>query len=428
MAAPIWAKFPEYDAFIAEGVARGDSHATIAEGLNSTYGLLVNKDHVRNRFRYGHLTTLATIPGEPEKTAQERFDAAVRTERQKAEDRAVSKEMALAVKGAARWSDFLDIFDSSINRVARPTTFQPITIPTGTGTPEQMVVLIGDIHIGKLVDPSVVGSQFGYGIPIFEQRMARLKDRILRLYSLNSATAPITSLRIYFLGDGVDGADMRRGHSHRVDQSAQVSMDQVLILTYAFEALIRQMRATLGIPVEVVWEFGNHGRIGDFGVNLPADNYDFIAGQMLGVALRDEVAEGDVKLHADHLKYSITQLGPLRVYTSHNDGIKGGDGFAGLPINGMARGSAKDTGLHQQLFDLYMMAHFHTPQDITTQTSRIIMNGAWDGGDDYSINGLKAASDPVQWAFGVHPTKGMTWQARINLNPTRRAPSPVVEF
>ncbi len=428
MTAPNWAKFPEYDAAIAAGIARGDSHATIAEALNAEYGLGLTKDNVRGRIRYGHVEG-ATIAPVNETTAAERWEERVRTERQKSEDRATAKEMSQAVKGAARWQDFLDTFESSLGAVARPTVeTQPLTIPVGSGTPEQMVVLVGDVHIGKLADPAVIGSEFGYDVPIFKARMARLKDRILRLYALNSATAPITSMRLYFLGDGVDGTDMRRGHAHRVDQTVQTATSQVLLLTYSFETMIRELSATLGIPIELVWEFGNHGRVGDFGVNLPADNWDYIAGQMLGIALRDLIADGRVKMHADTLKYSITQLGPLRVYTSHNDGIKGGDGFAGLPINGMARGSAKDTGMHQQLFDLYMMAHFHTPQDITTQTSRIIMNGAWDGGDDYSVNGIKAASEPVQWAFGIHPTKGMTWQARINLSPTRRAPSPVVEF
>ncbi len=180
----------------------------------------------------------------------------------------------------------------------------------------------------------------------------------------------------------------------------------------------------------IVWEFGNHGRVGDFGVNLPADNWDYIAGQMLGIALRDLTASGDVTLHADSLLYSVTKLGPYVVYSSHNANIKGGDGFSGLPINGMARGAAKDSGLHQRLWDLYLMAHFHTPQDVQTQMGRIIMNGAWDGGDDYSVNGIKAASDPVQWAFGIHPEKGMTWQSRINLAPggVRRGPTPAVEL
>lgn len=418
-----WGKFPEYDAALADGVRSGTPWAELAESMSARFGVEFTDNALRFRSRRIQIDAL---PEEDERTPEERMVETVRRERDRAADRALAREMQQAVRNRANWEEFLDIVRSELGNAPRTDAIQPLVVPTGAGTPETMVVLVGDVHIGKLVDPNVVGEGFGYGIPIFEQRMAKLEDRIYRLHGLNSQTAPIERIRLYFLGDGVDGTDMRRGHAHRND--IQTATGQCLVLTYAMEAMVRRLTATLGIPVEIVWEFGNHGRVGEFGVNLPADNWDFIAGQMLGIALRDKVADGSVRLHADTLKYSITQLGPLRVHSSHGDGIKGGDGFAGLPINGLARALAKDTGLHLQLFDLYLTAHFHTPQDILTQTGRIIMNGAWDGGDDYSINQLKAASDPVQWAFGIHPTKGMTWQARINLSPARRGPSLVTEL
>jgi hypothetical protein len=418
-----WAKFPEYDAFIVEGVTRGDSHSTIAEGMMDAFGIAITKDQVGGRLRR---KGVSSVP--PETTPEERFEAAAKRARDRAADLAIAREMASAAKAQARWDEFLDIFRGELGRTPRADTVQQLVVPQGSGTPETMTVLIGDIHIGKLADPAVVGSEFGYSLPIFEQRLARLKNRIMRLYGLHSKTAPITKLVIYFLGDGVDGVDMRRGHKGRVD--IQTATGQTLLLTYSFETMIRELVAALGIEIAIVWEFGNHGRVGDFGVNLPADNWDYIAGQMLGIALRDLIEAGKVKLHADTLKYSVTQLGPLRVYSSHNDAIKGGDGFSGLPINGMARGAAKDTGLHKQLFDLHLVAHFHTPQDVTFQTGREIMNGAWDGGDDYSVNGIKAASDPIQWAFGVHPENGITWQSRILLTPNAqtRRPTPAIEL
>lgn len=418
---------PEYDAFLAEGVARGTGWPELAESFTETYHVKVTSEQVRSHFRRMRRTTGDPITN-PEMTAQERMDAAVAKERTRAEDRAIAREMGQAIAAGARWEEFLDIVRGELVRIPRSDTVEQLVIPQGSGTPETMTVLIGDIHIGKLVDPAVVGGEFGYGIPIFEQRWARLENRIMRLFGLHSKTAPIEKLVIYFLGDGVDGVDMRRGHAHRVD--VQTATQQVLILTYAFEGLLRRLSAALGIPIQVVWEFGNHGRVGDFGVNLPADNWDYIAGQMLGIAIRDLTESGAVTLHADTRLYSLTQLGPLKVYSSHNANIKGGDGFSGLPINGMARGASKDSGLHKHLWDLYIMAHFHTPQDVQTQMGRIIMNGAWDGGDDYSVNGIKAASDPIQWAFGVHPENGMTWQSRIILTPNAqtRKPTDVVQL
>lgn len=416
-----WTKFPEYDAFLREGVARGAGWKELAEQFHARFGIVVTNNQLRFRSKRIAIEPIINTP-------EERFEAQVARERDKAMDLAIAREMASAAKQQARWEEFLDIARDAFAVTPRSDTVQQLVIPQGSGTPETMTVLVGDIHIGKLADPKVVGSEFGYGLPIFEQRLARLKNRIMRLYGLHSKTAPINKLVIYFLGDGVDGVDMRRGHQARTD--IKTASEQMLILVTQFEAMVREMSAALDIEIAIVWEFGNHGRVGDFGVNLPADNWDYVAGQVLAIGLRDLIASGKVKLHADTLKYSITQLGPLRVYSSHNDAIKGGDGFSGLPINGMARGAAKDTGLHKQLFDLHLVAHFHTPQDVTFQTGREIMNGAWDGGDDYSVNGIKAASDPIQWAFGVHPENGITWQSRILLTPNAqtRRPTPAIEL
>lgn len=409
----------EHDAWL---LSRGGeaSAQEIAEEFTSLFGVPMTKDMVNGRLH--RLRVRGEAPDEPETTAGERFEAAVAKERRRAEDVLLAREMAQAVKSRARWDEFLDLVRYGFSRTEFPD-LRPLHVPSGLGTPEQMVVLVGDIHIGKFVDPAVVGEGFGYSIPVFGARMARLKDRVMRLFGLHSLTAPIHEVRIHFLGDGVDGVDMRRGHAHRVDVPAATR--QLLILSSQFEAWVRELHAALpGVSIQIVWDFGNHGRVGDFGVNLPVDNWDYVAGQMLTVMLRDLVAEGSVGIVATEQKYTISDLGPYRVISQHGDGVKGGDGFSGLPINGLARAYAKDTGLHQQLFDLYLVAHFHTPQDIQTQTGRILMNGAWDGGDDYTVNQLKAASEPVQWAFGVHPTQGMTWQQRIWLSPTRRPATP----
>lgn len=415
---------PEHDSAIAAGSARGLNSKQIAEELTALFGADFNENMVKSRMRTRAYKSL----GDPEPTPEQRFEAAAKRERDKAMDLAIAREMRDAIKQKARWEEFLDIARESFAEAPRADSVQQLVVPQGSGTPETMVVLIGDIHIGKLADPQIVGSEFGYSLPIFEQRLARLKNRIMRLYGLHSKTAPITKLVIYFLGDGVDGVDMRRGHQARTDVKA--ASLQMLILANSFDAMVRELSAALDIEIVIVWEYGNHGRVGEFGVNLPVDNWDFVAGQVLAISLRDLIDAGKVRLHADTLKYSITQLGPLRVYSSHNDAIKGGDGFSGLPINGMARGAAKDTGLHKQLFDLHLVAHFHTPQDVTFQTGREIMNGAWDGGDDYSVNGIKAASDPIQWAFGVHPENGITWQSRILLTPNAqtRKPTPAIEL
>lgn len=409
-----WSRFPEYDAALRAGVLEDKSAFQIASDLNEQYGVNLTENQVD-----GRITRLGLRKLRPAPSPEDRFEAAVAKERQKSQDRAIAREMASAIKGQARWQEFLDIateaFATFPYAAGEPAK---IEFPVGSGTPEKFVALIGDIHIGKMVDPSVVGQTFGYGYPVFQERWARLKNRLLRYFALHSATAPFEAFRIHFLGDGVDGVDMRRGHQARTD--IKTASEQMLLLVAAWEELLREL-ATIGIPIDVIWDYGNHGRVGDFGVNLPADNWDYVAGEVLKIAVRDVQ---NVSIHVSTLKYHVTQLGPYRVHSSHGDAVKGGDGFAGLPINGLARALAKDTGLHKQIFDLLLTAHFHTPQDLTTQAGRILMNGSWDGGDDYSINQLKAASEPVQLVFGVHPERGISWKSELQLAPSRRVATP----
>lgn len=409
-----WSDHPEYDEFITANRQNGEAFITIARLLNERFGLDATGDQVS-----GRLSRLRVAPPVP--TPQERFEAQVAKERVQAADRALAREMSAAIKGQARWQEFMDVVRDELALAPVPEIETDLLYPRlHAGTPETMVVLIGDVHIGKMVPASAVGDTFGYGATVFEERKKRLLDRIIRLYHLHSQTAPIGRIRLYFLGDGVDGTDMRRGHKARVD--IQTATQQTLMLVRMFEWLVKEL-FVLGVDIDIDWNYGNHGRVGEFGVNLPADNWDYIAGAIL-----QEWALANVPgltMVVPTQKYTISQLGPYRVHASHGDAVRGGDGFSGLPINGLARALAKDTGLHKQLFDLYLTAHFHTPQDLTTQAGRILMNGAWDGGDDYSINQLKAASEPVQWAFGIHPTKGMTWQQRIWLASSARQATEV---
>lgn len=415
-----WSRHPEYDEIVASGYIAGLTAREIAGRLEETFGAVVTADQVSGRIR----RIAAGLKDEPDPVdTTEVFRKAVDIEKERAEQRLLAREMTSAVKAQARWEELVDVFRDSIT-LSTPKAIPPLDIPAGSGTPEEMVVVVSDIHIGKLVDPDVVGENFGYSFPIFQARGEKLLDRILRLYGLHSNTSFIKKIRIYFAGDGVDGVDMRRGHPHRVD--IQAATEQTLALYRFFDWLTQSLRLRLCVPVEVVWDFGNHGRVGEFGVNLPSDNWDYIAGAFLAEAV---VLRGDtqVRVSVGTQKYHITELGPLRVYSAHGDGgTRGGGGFSGVPINGLAAALAADTGLHKQTFDLTIVGHWHNPNYINTKNGRLLVNGAWDGGDDYSVNQLKAASDPTQWAFGIHPTRGITWMQEIELAP-KRLPTEVTK-
>jgi hypothetical protein len=330
-------------------------------------------------------------------------------------EREVARELAAKVTEQARHEEIVRVIEAGAARMPAfdvPARLDPSMMAS---TPETMVLLLSDIHIGKLVQPEVCGPEFGYNVGIFGERLARLKDRLLRLKELHT----VDRLAVYFLGDGVDGVDMRRGHAHRVD--IQTATQQTIMLSGALSRLFAEL-ATVFPSVHVQWHFGNHGRIGDFGVNLPSDNHDWMAGMFVQTIM--ETAPS-VTIAVPTQRYSLTQLGPLTVYAAHGDGIKGGGGFAGLPAYGIARSIAKEIGLHKQVIDLAVIGHFHTANDLTFGATRVLMNGDFSGGDDFSVNQLGLASEPEQWVLGVHERRGITWQYRVQLAEHPRRPTAI---
>lgn len=402
-----WSANPHYDDALRAAVSKGDGSSwdEIAANLSATLGVPLTGDQVSSRARRLHLTRPT-----PEAT----LAAAVANERSKALQLAERRDTLDALRDAARWADFLDIVRGEL--LVPPADVRPPTdTKSGPGAPETMCLVLSDIHIGKLVEKDVTGPGFGYDTSVFAARQAELLDAVLRLRDIHSHRGPIPRLALFFVGDGVDGVDMRRGHAHRVD--IQTATQQTIKLAQFFGWLVRSLEPWFPEGIDLNWEFGNHGRVGDFGVNLPADNWDYLAGVMVRENLTDLPA---VRVHVHTQQYGIYQVGPLVAYAEHGNSIRGGGGSPAVK-----RHVASVQNLHRMVFDLVIMGHFHTSEYLTAGGTKVFMNGAWDGGDDFSVNQLVAASDPAQWAFGVHPRRGLTWMYEIALAPRRRS-TPVL--
>jgi hypothetical protein len=337
-------------------------------------------------------------------------------------EREVAKEVSSAISAQARHEEIVDLIRGGIARMPVPDV-TPHPIPEGSGTPEMMVAVVSDTHAGKLVREDFVGEGFAYNRYLFHERVDRWEESLLSLQSKHENAYPVRKLVLPFLGDIADGVDMRRGHGLRVDVNSAVK--QALMASAAFGAAITRLSSHFD-AIEVDWLSGNHGRVGEYGVAVSTDNWDHVAGLMLQSALADLP---NVRVRVPETYHDVVQIGPLKAYLAHgNWGVPGGGGFAGIPFYGVTMAAAKDTGLHQHIFDLYAIGHFHQAVMIPYGPTTILVNGAWDGGDDFSVNSLKKASSPIQWAFGVHPERGMTWHYPILVSGAKRQPTPIVDL
>jgi len=369
--------------------------------MSFALGVSFTADQVRNRAR--RIRAFRPSAENPTDSAA----AAVAGARLKALRLAESRDLVTAVKDAAKWQDFLDVVKGEL---LIPPSERPLVIPpSGAGTPETMCVLVSDIHIGKLVREADTGDGFGYNIDSFKVRGEELLASILRLRDIHSAHNPIPRLALFFLGDGVDGVDMRRGHGLRVD--VQTATQQTIQLAQFFTWLVGVLEPYFADGIDLRWLSGNHGRVGDFGVALPSDNWDFLA----GVMVQQNVQSENVRVDVPTQKFAIYQVGPLSVYAAHGDMIRGG---GGSPV--VKRHAANLQNLLRRQIDVFALAHFHTSEMFTAGGAKILMNGAWDGGDSFSVNQLVAASDPVQWALSIHPRRGLTWAYEMQLGPRRQ--------
>jgi hypothetical protein len=337
-------------------------------------------------------------------------------------EREVAREVAAKITAQARHEEIVRLIESGMARMPAPEAI-PHPPHEGSGTPELMVAVVSDPHAGKLVAADFVGEGFAYNRYLFHERVDRWEQALMSLQSKHENAYPVRRLVLPFLGDIVDGVDMRRGHGLRVDVNSAVK--QALMASRAFGAAITRLSAHFdAVDADVV--AGNHGRVGEYGVAVSTDNWDHVFGLMLQAELADLP---NVSVRVPDTYHDIVQIGPLKAYLAHgNWGVPGGGGFGGIPFYGVLQAAAKDTGLHQHIFDLYAIGHFHQAVMIPYGPTTILVNGAWDGGDDFSVNSLKKASAPIQWAFGVHPERGMTWHYPIDVSGAKRLPTPVHEL
>ena len=201
--------------------------------------------------------------------------------------------------------------------------------------------------------------------------------------------------------------------------------------------------------VELWCIYGNHGRAAKIGTENDHVNWDYVIYKIME---RQFSRMPNIKFHIPKSKIEIAEIFNSKFLLMHGDGIKS---WAGIPWYGLHRAESrlrnlvdltKDKGKlldeikrqypealkddakdidvmkilniayqYCQTFDYMMLGHFHQPGEIETHGGKIIMNGCFAGGDNYSIKQLLTSSTPAQLFFGVHPKRKITWRYNIEL-------------
>lgn len=125
------------------------------------------------------------------------------------------------------------------------------------------VAVLADWQLGKRTAD--------YNSEICHERMVRYAHEVVRLTDVFRNIAPITELRVWILGDIVEGEDIFPGQTHEVDSSlyTQVAVNGPAIFRDIFSIWLEEFETIRGICVR-----GNHGGISRRGVFNPETNMD----------------------------------------------------------------------------------------------------------------------------------------------------------
>ena len=228
--------------------------------------------------------------------------------------RVSKEELAAAVYQAAR--------DAAMGLTLAPVSKPNPDRRRDHRKPEVAVAVLADWQLAKLTPT--------YNSEVCEERIHRYADKVLKMTAIQRADHPIREVRVWGLGDLVEGELIFPGQAHLIDASLyrQVCVDGPRILG----DFLRRMLGAFD-RVRFVGVIGNHGALGgrsrrEYNPTTNADRmlYRITAG-LLEKEKRLEVVIPDGERARDW--YAIDSIGTYRTLLFHGDQIKGG--FAGYP-------------------------------------------------------------------------------------------------
>lgn len=319
--------------------------------------------------------------------------------------KALTKALRQLDEAKKRNAELVEAVYQAAKDAASGVNYRPVAKPRSTRqTGETAVVLLSDWQLAK-VTPS-------YSSEVCATRIATLAEKVRELTEIQRADHPVTDIRVYLLGDLVEGEMIFPGQAHRIDASLfrQVMLDGPQILG----DFLRSMASTFS-DVQVTGVIGNHGRIGgraskDYHPESNADSMMYEATRFQ-LEKQPNVKWAPNFTEGERHWFAKDTVGSKTFFMFHGDQIKGG--FAGFPWYGFGK---KILGWNRLYgFDYAVSGHFHTPVRGYYNGITHWGNGTTESDNTYAAESLSSAGVPSQQLLFVHPTAGVTAEYEVRL-------------
>lgn len=302
-------------------------------------------------------------------------------------------------------------------------SLKPVPPPAAdrrTATPEVALAVLSDWQLGKMTPT--------YSSLVCEQRIEEYAEKVATMTAIQRADHPVREIRVYLLGDIVEGEQIFPGQSWRVDSSLfqQTCVDGPRILG----SFLRSMLALFD-KVRVVGVIGNHGSMGGRARKEyhPETNADAMVYEITRMMFQGEprIEWEPTRENLERKWYAIDKVGTKKVFLFHGDQVKGG--FAGFPWYGFGKkltgwrtlADMIGKGLISDTFHYAFSGHFHTPVRLYVNGITLWGSGSTESANTYAAEELSSAGEPSQWLLYCHPTKGITAEYLVHLDEDKAA-------
>jgi hypothetical protein len=325
---------------------------------------------------------------------------------------AFSRSQRDLAKAKAKTQDIVDAVYGAVADNLKALTFKSVPKPPAQrrkGTEETAIVTFSDLQLGQ-VTPT-------YNSDMAEERVARYADKVLRLTELQRQEHPIRTVKVYLLGDLIEGELIVPSHPHQVDSSvyAQVALNGPRILG----DFLRRMAGAFD-RVDVVSVPGNHGDVGGPARKMynPETNFDRMLSKIVEHVF---VASGEKRVtfripdgYGRSSWYAVDYVGEVGFLLWHGHQARRTSSSSHLPFYKLVLGWAG--GAIPEPFRVSICGHHHTPTMLTLPAGRShFINGTFASDAEYAIEHLASNSKAAQWLLFASPGRGLTAQYLVDL-------------
>ncbi len=331
------------------------------------------------------------------------------SEKQRIIESTIANQERLIKRDQARTDLIVEALQSAVYRLPAP---KPVDISYDPPqqkkyTAEHVGLVLSDLHIGAAYSLEETGGLSEFNLDIFYKRLSNLKKSVSRIIERHRLMYDLPELHIFCLGDIVAG----------MENAGQWSMSYINLDIYdqmlEGARALRDFVATLSraFPkVTFYGIYGNHGRVGKRGDSKVSTNWDRICYEFLKMSL---IEYKNIHWEIPTAWFLQKKIQGHQFFLSHGDGIRGS---MGIPHYGVERAEKNIAGLMPNRPDYFLIGHFHSSAEMQTNSSKIIMNGSFMGGDIYSLRDLRRCERAEQKIFGIHQKHGVTWTYNIHLD------------